>query len=358
WSRPVVMSWHNVISVTVTPPTGTARAKFHKLAFLGGAHAPSRVHDRGQRWPLRPEYKKVADLPEHWHSPFTPLKLREMWIYSDGDLTVRGRWLPAGAGSWLLVDPETGHVQGGAPAGDFPRRFRPVDVFADVPALSTYLGTVTAPDGSALVDLALDRNPFMLASGPGRAARPHVLVVPRRQRDGWSSATAAELAARQAAMTLVAAWYRSLDGGHVLFCANDSTPNLDYQRDLDAASGSRTGKATTRNHRQDVQHAHLHPFYANREPAETPEPQHPVTAEGQQAFSATLPGDAVRVDQESTSLSTAAQPWGGNYCSYQLGVDGPLWVMPALGTAQDEVNRRLGRADGLRAEPDPALGGA
>jgi hypothetical protein len=32
--------------------------------------------------------------------------------------------------------------------------------------------------------------------------------------------------------------------------------------------------------------------------------------------------------------------------------------MPALGPSQDEVNRRLARADGLRAEPDPKLGGA
>jgi hypothetical protein len=32
--------------------------------------------------------------------------------------------------------------------------------------------------------------------------------------------------------------------------------------------------------------------------------------------------------------------------------------MPASGPAQDEVNRRLARADGLQAEPDPALGGA
>ena len=54
----------------------------------------------------------------------------------------------------------------------------------------------------------------------------------------------------------------------------------------------------------------------------------------------------------------AAQPWGGNYCSYQLGVDGSFWVMRALGPAQDEVNRRLARADGLQAEPDPTLGGA
>jgi hypothetical protein len=32
--------------------------------------------------------------------------------------------------------------------------------------------------------------------------------------------------------------------------------------------------------------------------------------------------------------------------------------MPALGPSQDEVNRRLARADGLQAEPDPTLGGA
>jgi hypothetical protein len=70
----------------------------------------------------------------------------------------------------------------------------------------------------------------------------------------------------------------------------------------------------------------------------------------------------VRVERDSTTLAAgmaaAAQPWGGNYCSYQLGVDGPLWVMPALGSSQDEVNRRLARADGLQAEPDPTLGGA
>jgi len=32
--------------------------------------------------------------------------------------------------------------------------------------------------------------------------------------------------------------------------------------------------------------------------------------------------------------------------------------MPALGPSQDEFNRRLARADGLQAEPDPKLGGA
>jgi hypothetical protein len=53
-----------------------------------------------------------------------------------------------------------------------------------------------------------------------------------------------------------------------------------------------------------------------------------------------------------------ARPWGGSYCSYQLGVDGPFWIMPALGPSQDEFNRRLARADGLQAEPDPKLGGA
>jgi hypothetical protein len=194
--------------------------------------------------------------------------------------------------------------------------------------------------------------------------------VPRNHRDGWSSATTAELAACQTAMTLVAAWYRSLDGGHVVFAANDSTPNVDYLRDVAAASGIRAASdpdaAVTRNPRQDVQHAHLHAFYAEHDRTENHEspalPGRPVIAEGHRAFRAALGGDAVPVEPDSTGLAAgvraAAQPWGGNYCSYQPGVDGPLWVMPALGPSQDEFNRRLARADGLRAEPDPKLGGA
>jgi hypothetical protein len=315
----------------------------------------------------------VADDPERWRSPFTQLEMREMWTYSDGARAVKGHRRPdgtAGAGSWVLVDQRTGNVQGVIAAGEFSRRFRPVDVFADVPGLPAYLGTVTAPDGTALVDLVLDRSPFMLANGPRRVARPHALMVPRGQRDGWSSATAAELAARQAAMTLVAAWYASLDGGHVVFCANDSAPNLDYLRDTQAASGILPGggpdAAITKNPRQDVQHAHLHAFYAEHDRTENHESSalagRPVIAEGHQAFSAALGGDAVPVERDSTrlaaSMRAAVQPWGGNYCSYQVGVDGPLWVMPALGPSQDEVNRRLARADGLQAEPDPKLGGA
>ena len=299
--------------------------------------------------------------------------MRGMWTYSDGARTVKGYRWPGGnsrAGSWVLVDQGTGNVRGVVPAGEFSRRFRPVDVFADVPGLPGYLGTVTAPDGTALVDLVLDRNPFMLANGPRRAARPHALMVPRSHRDGWSSATAAELAACQTAMTLVAAWYRSLDGGHVVFCANDSAPNLDYLRDVEAASGILPGSgpeaATTRNPRQDVQHAHLHAFYAEQGETVNQESSarqgHPVIAEGHRAFSAALGSDAVQVARDSTRLAAglraAAQPWGGNYCSYQLGVDSAFWVMPPLGPSQDLVNRRLARADGLQAEPDPTLGGA
>jgi len=308
--------------------------------------------------------------------PFTQLEMREMWTYSDGTRTVKGYWRTTGttgtavAGSWVLVDPQTGNAGGVVAAGEFSRRFRPVDVFADVPGLPTYLGTVTAPDGAALVDLVLDRNPFMLANGPRRAARPHALMVPRRHCEGWSCATASELAARQAAMTLVAAWYRSLDGGRVVFCANDSGPNLDYLRDAEAGSGvladSGPDAAIARNPRQDVQHAHLHAFYAERDETENHESSaragHRVLAQGRRAFSAGLGGDAVQVDRDSAavaaSMQAASRPWGGSYCSYQLGIDGPLWVMPALGPSQDEVNRRLARADGLQAEPDPKLGGA
>ena len=39
-------------------------------------------------------------------------------------------------------------------------------------------------------------------------------------------------------------------------------------------------------------------------------------------------------------------------------MNGPFWVMPALGPAQAEFNRRLARADGLEAGPDPNLAGA
>jgi hypothetical protein len=315
----------------------------------------------------------VADQPERWRSPFTPVELRSMWIYGDGVAEVRAYWSPGGggeAGSWVLADQATGNAEGVVPAGEFSRRFRPVDVFADVPGFPTYLGTVTGSDGSALVDLVLDRNPFMLGNGPRRVARPHVLMVPRRHRDGWSSATPAELTARQAAMTLVAAWYRSLDGGQVVFCANDSPPNVDYQRDAEGAGPSLAARqadaATTRNPRQEVQHAHLHAFYAEAGETENHESSartgHAVVAQGQRAFSATLGGDAVQVDGDAPALAegirAAARPWGGSYCSYQLGLDGPVWVMPALGTSQDEFNRRLARADGLQAAPDPRLGGA
>jgi hypothetical protein len=321
----------------------------------------------------------MVDRPGRPGSPFTQVEMRTMWTYSDGARTVKAYWQPGDAtraGSWVLVDQATGSVQDVVRAGEFSRRFRPVDVFAAVPSLPAYLGTLTAPDGTALVDLVLDRDPFMLANGPRRAARPHVLMVPRRHRDGWSSATAQELAARQTAMTLVAVWYRSLDGGHVVFCANDSPPNLDYLRDVEAASGTLAGSgsgsgsgtetAITRNPRQEVQHAHLHAFYAEHGQTRNHESSaaagHPVIAEGNRAFSDALGSDAVRVDADSTRLAAdvriAAQPWGGSYCSYQLGVGGSFWVMPALGPSQDEFNRRLARADGLKAEPDPKLGGA
>ena len=313
----------------------------------------------------------MVDHPERWSSPFTQVEMRRLWTYSDGALTVKGfRW-PSGtarAGSWVLVDQATGNVQGVVPPEEFSCRFRPVDLFADVPSLPTHRGTVTASDGTALVDLVLDRNPFMLANGPRRVARPHALIVPRSHRDGWSSATASELAACRTAMTLVAGWYRSTDGGHVVFGANDSAPNLDYLRDMDVAGGTLadggTDVAITRNPRQEVQHAHLHAFYGERGPAENHESSalegYPVIAAGYRAFGAALGSDAVKVEPDGTRLaeevSVAAQPWGGSYCSYQLGLDGSFWVMPALGLSIDEFNRRLARADGLKAEPDPELG--
>jgi hypothetical protein len=315
----------------------------------------------------------VTDHPERWLFPLTQVELRQLWTYSDGVRTLKGYPFPSGdtrAGSWALVDQATGSVQGLVPAGEFSGRFHPVDVFADVPGLPNYLGTVTASDGTALVDLALDRNPFMLANGPRRVARPHTLMVPRIHRDGWSSATAQELAARYTAMTLVADWYRTLDGGHVVFGANDSAPNLAYLQDERVADGAvaagGAGVVTTKNPRQEAQHAHLHAFYledgATQNHESSARPGSPVMAEGRPAFSPALGTDAIQVDPAgpafAASIRAAAQPWGGSYCSYQLGVDGPFWVMPDLGPSQDDFNRRLARADGLEAAPDPNLGGA
>ena len=127
-----------------------------------------------------------------------------------------------------------------------------------------------------------------------------------------------------------------------------------------------TEVAVTKNPRQEVQHAHLHAFYAERSTTENHESSalegHLVIGAGYRAFNAALGSDAVTVEADSTRLaadvSVAAQPWGGSYCSYQVGVDGPFWVMPALGPSMDEFNRRLARSDGLKAEPDPKLGGA
>ena len=306
----------------------------------------------------------MIDHPERWSSPFTQVEMRRMWTYRmapHGQGVLAAGW--HGRGRELgLVDQATGTFRAwfrreNSHAGSGRWTCSPM-----CPG-SRRSGDGYRAYGTALVDLVLDRNPFMLANGPRRAARPHALMVPRSHRDGWSSATAAELAARRTAMTLVAGWFRSLDGGHVVFCANDSAPNLDYLRDLEAAGGTLAGRGTdvaiTRNPRQDVQHAHLHAFYAEHGRTENHESSalqgHPVIAEGHRAFSAALGSDAVQVERDSTRLAAgvrvAAQPWGGNYCSYQLGVDGPLWVMPALGPSQDEVNRRLARADGLRRSP-------
>jgi hypothetical protein len=319
------------------------------------------------------DHGTVSDHPERWFFPLTQVELRQLWTYSDGVLATKGYPFPGGdprAGSWALVDRASGDIQGLVPPGDFSRRFHPVDVFNDVPSLPNYLGTVVASDGTALVDLVLDRNPFMLANGPRRVGRPHALMVPRNHRDGWSSATVQELAARYAAMILIAEWYRSLDDGHAVFGANDSAPNRAYLRDLEVASGAVAASGAdvviTKNPRQEAQHAHLHAFYVEDGATENYESSalrgSAVIAEGQRAFSATLGADAIRVDRDAAtfaaSVRSAAQPWGGSYCSYQLGVDGPFWVMPDLGPSQDEFNRRLARADGLKAEPDPNLGGA
>jgi hypothetical protein len=89
--------------------------------------------------------------------------MRRLWTYSDGALTIKGYRVPRGtarAGSWYWSTRRPGTSRGVVPPEEFSRRFRPVDLFADVPGLPTYLGTVTASDGTALVHLVLDRNPL------------------------------------------------------------------------------------------------------------------------------------------------------------------------------------------------------
>jgi hypothetical protein len=168
---------------------------------------------------------------------------------------------------------------------------------------------------------------------------------------------------------LIAQWYRDLDGGQVVFGANDSAVNLAYLRDVEVARGTAVAGpdvVITKNPRQEAQHAHLHAFYVENAPVENCESSAllgaAVIAEGQRVFSTALGPDATRVDPDgptfAANVRSAAAPWGGSYCSYQLGVDGPFWVMPDLGPSQDDFNRRLARADGLQAAPDPNLGGA
>ena len=77
----------------------------------------------------------MTDHPERQRPPFTQVELRTMWTYSDGVLPTKAYRRPDGsaeAGSWVLVDQATGNAQGVVGAGEFSRRFRPVDEFADV----------------------------------------------------------------------------------------------------------------------------------------------------------------------------------------------------------------------------------
>ena len=202
----------------------------------------------------RVDHGSVVDQPERWRSPFTQVELRSMWTYSDG--------VADGQGVLVAGRRRRGRKLGAGGPGDRERRGRRSGrgVLPSVPAggrIRRRAGFSDLPgDGHRVRWFRAGRSgsrsqPLHAGNGPQRAARPHVLMVPRRHRDGWSSATPAELAACQAAMTLVAAWYRSLDGGHVVFCANDSPPNVDYQRDVEGAGRSPAGReadaATTRN---------------------------------------------------------------------------------------------------------------
>ena len=121
-----------------------------------------------------------------------------------------------------------------------------------------------------------------------------------------------------------------------------STTSVTRKAPARSLAGRQADAATTRNPRQEVQHAHLHAFYLEGGETENHESSalagHTVVAGGRQAFGATLGGDAVQVDGDTSTIAAdiraAARPWGGSYCSYQLGTGGPFWVMPALGSSR------------------------
>src|ERR1700677_3602057 len=75
-------------------------------------------------WVIAPMAGRCRSVMDH-PRPCTQVELREMWTYSDGARTVKAYWRPgdaAVAGSWVLVDQETGNVQGVVAAGEFSRR--------------------------------------------------------------------------------------------------------------------------------------------------------------------------------------------------------------------------------------------
>jgi hypothetical protein len=112
---------------------------------------------------------------ERWSSPFTQVEMKRLWTYSDGALTVKGYRLPGGtasAGRWVLIDPATGNVQGVAQPGEFSRRFRPVDLFADVPGLPTYLGRLPRLTVAPWWIWYLIATPSCWLTGPGGRQGP------------------------------------------------------------------------------------------------------------------------------------------------------------------------------------------
>ena len=154
---------------------------------------------------------------ERWRSPFTcKAEMREMWTYSDGALYGQecsgGRvGLPGqGAGSWSTRRPGTSMARfrrENSPAGS---GFRwtcspmPEQRASRLPGDGD-CSTVPRAGGSG--PGSQPRSCWLQRSPAGGAAP--VLMVPRRHRDGWSSATLNRtgVQARQAAMTLVAGWY-------------------------------------------------------------------------------------------------------------------------------------------------------
>ena len=110
------------------------------------------------------DHGTVSDHQERWRFPLTQVELRQLWTYSDGDLTTKGIRSRAvtpgpGAGPWSTGPAVTSRAWCGR--GNLAGSSR-WTCSTTCPACPITWVRLPQADGAALVDLVLDRNPFML----------------------------------------------------------------------------------------------------------------------------------------------------------------------------------------------------